>query len=84
MGLIFLAIRAAISVYILLVFAHVLLSWFGSMQGSQIAEILDKAVEPALKPIRSVIGPIQEGAGIDFSPMVLIFALMILRGVLRF
>ena len=75
-------IRAAINIYILLVLAHAVMSWFGSMRGSQVEVFLSRAVEPALKPIRSLIEPLQRGTGIDFSPAVLILILIILRGLL--
>jgi len=82
MELILGAIRAAIGFYILIVFAHAIMSWFGSMRGSQVEALLDRAVEPALKPIRSLIMPLQGGTGIDFSPAILIMVLVILRGLL--
>jgi YggT family protein len=67
-----------IDMYSLIVLAAVVMSWIGVSRGNPIAEIIIKVTEPVLDPIRRVLPPV---AGLDFSPMVLLVALRLLRGV---
>lgn len=59
-----------------LVFGRALLSWFDPGMRSSIGQMLYRATEPLLAPIRSIMPSM---GGIDLSPIVLIIALQILR-----
>ena len=68
-----------INLYSLVVVAAVVISWLQLPASNPIAQIIDTLTEPALKPIRRVLPPV---SGIDFSPMVLLLGLQILKGLL--
>ena len=68
-----------INLYSLVVVAAVVISWLQLPASNPIAQIIDTLTEPALKPIRRVLPP---DSGIDFSPMVLLLGLQILKGLL--
>jgi YggT family protein len=74
-------ICALITVYIVVLFARAILSWFPISHGSPVASIyriLLDLTEPVLAPMRRVIPP----AGMfDLSFLVLTIGLFILRGV---
>ncbi len=63
----------------ILVIVHAFGSWFPSVRRSKFYWYIDAIVEPLLRPIRSVIKPVN---GVDFSPLVLIFILYILQKVI--
>lgn len=62
----------------LLVLAHVIVSWFLSPY-NEIRRTIDAIVQPLLAPIRRIMPPT---AGIDFSPLVLLIVLDIIRRLL--
>ena len=68
-----------INLYSLVVVAAVVISWLQLPASNPIAQIIDTLTEPALKPIRRVLPPV---SGIDFSPMVRLLGLQILKGLL--
>jgi YggT family protein len=68
-----------IDLYSLVVLLAVILSWIQLDRRNPLAAIVYGLTEPLLAPIRSVLPPM---GGLDFSPMVLLFALQILKGVL--
>jgi YggT family protein len=74
-------INIALSVYSFLVLIHVLMSWVGFGRGTAVEDFVNTAVEPVLGPIRKLLEPLQGGAGIDFSPMVLIGIIWLLRSL---
>ena len=71
-----------ITVFIVLLFARAVLSWFPVQSGSALIPINDLLValtDWALRPLRSIIPP----AGmLDLSFLVLTFGLFIVRGVI--
>jgi len=73
---------AAISVYLLVLFARAVMSWFPIRPGTamaQVALVLRDLTEPLLSPLRQVIPP----AGMfDLSFLVLMLGLLVLRSVL--
>lgn len=71
-----------LNLYIIAVFGRVILSWFPLSPSGPMASVysfLYTITEPVLGPIRRVLPPL---GGIDLSPIVLLFAVQILRGVL--
>jgi YggT family protein len=63
-----------IQLYMLVIFARIIMSWFPPTPGTTYAQIFegfDKATEPVLAPIRAVLPPVRMGAmGLDLSPIV--------------
>ncbi len=69
-----------INLYILVIIVRVILSWIGYERSNQFTEIVYKSTEPVLAKIRSVV---PDFGGLDFSPVVLILGLYILRNLFR-
>ena len=68
-----------IDLYTYVVLASVLVSWLQLPPSHPIIRFLDTMVEPVLKPIRQVL---PATGGLDFSPMVLIVLLQVLKRAL--
>ena len=68
-----------IDVYSLIVFGAVIVSWVQLPPSNPIANFLHTMTEPLLAPIRNVL---PDMGGLDFSPLVLLFGLRLVRGVL--
>jgi YggT family protein len=71
-----------LNLYIIAVFGRVILSWFPLSPSGPMASVysfLYAITEPVLGPIRRVLPPL---GGIDLSPIVLLFVVQILRGML--
>lgn len=68
-----------IDLYSLVVLVAVILSWVPLDRRNPLVTITHALTEPVLAPIRRVLPPM---AGLDFSPMVLLIALQILKGLL--
>ena len=75
-----------IGIYSIVVFANIILSWVvnlsGNMTARQLFWLTNRLVDPALDPIRRVLSPMTGGLGIDFSPLILLLFLQILRNML--
>lgn len=73
----------ALSLYLVAIFARIILSWFPIGSSSPIAPInsfLFAITEPLLGPVRRAIPPIRLGAmGLDLSPMIVLFGISIIR-----
>jgi YggT family protein len=68
-----------INVYFIILVARIILSWFPVTPGTALASItsiLYDLTEPVLGPFRRIIPPV---GMIDISPIVVFFALSILR-----
>jgi YggT family protein len=65
-----------IDLYSLIVLAAVVLSWIRVDPYNPLVRIVDILTEPALDPIRRVLPPM---GGFDFSPMVLLIGLQLLK-----
>jgi YggT family protein len=68
-----------IDLYSLVVLVAVILSWVPLDRRNPLVTITQSLTEPALAPIRKVLPPM---GGLDLSPMVLLIALQILKGLL--
>jgi len=68
-----------IDLYSLIVLGAVVVSWIGLPPNHPAARLFNGLTEPLLRPIRSVVPPF---GGIDFSPMILLIGLMLLRRLL--
>ncbi len=73
--MIFKIIHLLIQLLILLIFIHALGSWIPQIRESKFYDLIDRIVEPMLRPIRQVLPYM---GGIDISPMILIFILILI------
>jgi YggT family protein len=81
-------IQLLFDLYIIILLARVLLSWVQVDPRNPIVNLINQLTEPLLAPIRNLL---PQGGGIDFSPMVAFFVvliaeqvvLMLLRSILR-
>ncbi len=65
--------------YSLVILAAVILSWVRLPPDNPIVRVTSALTEPLLAPIRRILPDL---GGIDISPMVLLVALRLLRGLL--
>jgi len=73
-----------LQLYVFIVIAQAVISWlvaFGVLnlsnpQAARLVELLNKLTEPVMAPIRRYIPPI---GGIDITPIIVIFAIMLLK-----
>ncbi len=75
-----------LDLYSLIVLVNVLLSWvvFGTQNLTvrRIYLMTGKIVDPLLQPIRNLLYPMTRNLGIDFSPIILLVLLQVLRSLL--
>ncbi len=72
-------INTVINLYIFIIIIRVVLSWVPHNRDQAIIRIIYQLTDPALDRIRRWL---PDMAGLDFSPMVLILALYILRNII--
>jgi YggT family protein len=74
-------LRTLVWVYILVLFARALLSWFPTEPGTPlygVVRALDRITEPVLRPIRRLLPPVRAGGmAIDLSLIIAILFLEI-------
>lgn len=68
-----------IDLYSLIVLVTVILSWVPLDPRNPLVTITQALTEPVLAPIRNLLPPM---GGLDLSPMVLLFALQLLKNLL--
>ena len=68
-----------LDIYSLFVFGSVIISWVKLPPDNPIASFLHSMTEPLLSPIRQIM---PEMGGLDFSPLVLLFGIRLVRGVI--
>ena len=69
-----------LGLYLLVLFAGALLSWFPTQPGSGLAQVrqaIYKVTEPVVGPVRRAIGA--SFGGIDFSVMIVMFGVIFLQ-----
>ena len=75
-----------IQAYIIILFARIIISWFPINPGGGMSTVygfLYSLTEPVLGPIRRIIPPIgMGGMGLDLSPMIVTFGLLIISGAI--
>lgn len=74
-------IRALLNFYEMLIVAWCILSWFPVREGSlvgDVAVVVNRLVAPYMNLFRRFVPPL---GGIDFSPIIAIFALSIIENV---
>ena len=81
MGLICIALQ----LFIVLIFARVILSWFPPTGGvvDQIQNLVFTATEWIMGPLRRVIPPVRLGAAaLDLSPLIVLVGITVLQRIL--
>jgi YggT family protein len=75
------ALSYAINVIILLIVVRAVMSFVPNIDPRHpVVRTLDQIVDPILMPIQRIVPPV---GGLDFSPMIAIFALQALAGLLN-
>lgn len=69
-------IAKLLDLYVMVVFASVILSWTPLGPDHPVVKFINSAVDPVLKPIRKIL---PNTGGIDFSPLVLLLGLQLLK-----
>lgn len=73
------------NLYLFAVFGRIILSWFPMQEGTMLAQafsFLYSITEPVLGPIRRAVPAIRfGGGGLDLSPIIVIFGMRILLGL---
>ena len=72
-------LRQIIDLYSLIVFVAVVMSWMQLPPSNPIAQLVHALTEPVLGPLRRVLPAM---GGLDFSPMVLLIGLQMLKSLL--
>lgn len=73
------ALGQLIDLYSIVVIVAVVVSWFSLPRDNPVVRLTQVLTEPVLAPIRKLIPPV---GGLDFSPMILLVLLRLLRGLL--
>lgn len=77
----------AFDIYLFIIIAQVLVSWLiafdvlnvNNPQARNLVEMLQRLTDPVYRPLRRFIPPI---GGIDITPIIVIFGLSILKGII--
>ena len=69
-----------IDLYSLIVFVAVILSWVQLPYDNPVVQVVNSLTEPLLQPLRRALPSM---GGLDFSPMILLVGLQMLKGFLR-
>lgn len=77
----------ALGIYIWIIIASAVTSWLiafevinvRSSQAANLVRLLDRLTDPVYKPLRKYIPPI---GGIDITPIIVIFGIYLLQGLL--
>jgi len=69
-----------INVLIVLVLVHAIGSWIPQIRESEFYRKLDNIIEPILRPIRRVI---PNYGGLDFSPLILLLILYLIKHLFK-
>ena len=75
-----------LQLYVLLLFARIILSWFPISPGSGLSSVfslLYNVTEPVLGPVRRMLPPVGIGGmGLDLSPIIVLFGVQILSNAI--
>ena len=72
-------LASLIDLYSLVVIGAIVISWIQLPPSNPIANIIHSLTEPVLAPIRRAVPAM---GGLDFSPMLLLIGLQMLKGLL--
>lgn len=82
MGSIIYLIARAIDIYIFIIVIRAIISWVNPDPYNPIVQLLYKLTEPVLRPIRRILFRSVGNIRIDFSPLIAIIVLSIIRRIL--
>lgn len=74
-----------LTIYFIILLVRIILSWVPSLPEpvQPLARGVRALTDPILNPLRGLIPPISAGGvGLDLSPLLLFFVIIILRGIL--
>lgn len=74
-----------LTIYFIILLVRIILSWVPSLPEpvQPLARGIRALTDPVLNPLRGLIPPISAGGvGLDLSPLLLFFVIIILRGIL--
>lgn len=78
-------VRALFEIYVIILIARALVSWFPLTPGSPvvgIVRVLDRLTEPVLAPLRRLIPPVRAGGmAIDLSIIIAIIGIQIIAQI---
>lgn len=69
-------VNATLWLYVVSIFAYVIMSWFSPPGYSPISRVLADLNEPVLKPVRRFLPPI---AGLDLAPLIVVILIAAVR-----
>lgn len=69
-----------LNLLIILIILHAIGSWIPKVRESGAYLFLDRLVSPLLEPIRKIIPPT---AGFDFSPLILLMVIYLIKSLLK-
>ncbi len=72
-----------LNIYVWVILAAALITWVSPDPRNPIVKILRQITEPVLAPARRLLPPWKTG-GLDFSPMIVIFAIWLVEWVLMY
>jgi YggT family protein len=76
----------ALQLYVIALFARVILSWFPVTPGTALESINDflrMLTDPVLVPLRRLIPPVRMGAmALDLSPLIALFGVQIIQRII--
>lgn len=70
-----------LTVYIWIIIARAIISWVNPSPFHPVVRFLYRTTEPVLAPVRRIIPPI---AGIDISPVIVIFIIFVIQNFLHY
>jgi YggT family protein len=82
MGRIVYLLARAIDIYIFIIVIRAIISWVNPDPYNPIVQLLYKITEPVLRPIRRILFRSVGNIRIDFSPLIAIILLSIIRRIL--
>ena len=68
-----------LDIYSLIVFGSVIISWIQLAPDNPVVQFLHSMTEPLLAPIRQIM---PDMGGLDFSPLILLFGIRLVRSAL--
>ncbi len=68
-----------LSLYVWIIIARAIISWVNPSPYHPVVRFLYRVTEPVLRPVRRIIPPIY---GIDFSPVIVIFVIYLIKNIL--
>jgi len=70
-----------LTIYIWIIIARAIISWVNPYPYHPLVRFLYRVTEPVLAPVRRIIPPI---AGIDISPVIVIFVIFFIQNFLHY